>query len=182
MVRRATQIAIIFTAALLVATAGAATEETTRWLNVTVSEPSTETNVEVHLPLNLVISVINSVDVENFHAGKVDLEIDDADIDWPEVLKAIKDAPDGNFVKVDSPEANVNVSKRAGFMYIDVKEREHDHAEVKVTLPISMVDALNIDEQNRIDIGAFLKAIDDLPNGELVRVTSDEANVRVWVE
>ena len=41
----------------------------TRWVNVTVTENSSNTNVEVHLPLNLVLTVLRNVDVENFHTG-----------------------------------------------------------------------------------------------------------------
>jgi len=31
------------------------------------------------------------------------LDIEDAEIDWPQLLGAVKDAPDGEFVKVDAP-------------------------------------------------------------------------------
>ena len=75
--------------ALMLAGPALATD-TTRWLNVHVTETHAGTNVEVHLPLSLVLSVLRSVDVEHFHSGKVDLEIHDADIDWPQLLSAIK--------------------------------------------------------------------------------------------
>ncbi len=156
--------------------------EGTRWLNVHVTEAAEGTNVQVHLPLSLILAVINSVEVENFHGGKVDLEISDVEIDWPQLLAAVQQAPDGEFVKVTSDDANVQVTKRDGTLYVTVVETEEANATVNVTLPMSIIDSLHIDEDNQIDIAALLNGLDQLPNGDLVTVQSDEANVRVWVE
>jgi hypothetical protein len=173
---------VIAFAIMLLAAATGFTGDATRWLNVHVVAEEEEANVEVRLPLELVLTVINGIKVEGFDAGKVDLEIDDAEIDWPAILKAIKEVPDGDFVKVDSRDANVRVSKQAGMMLIHVDEIDGDNAKVDVSLPMQLIDAVNIDEDNRIDIRALLEGIDGLPNGELVKVTSDEADVRIWVE
>jgi hypothetical protein len=172
--------------AIIVLVAGlagpAAADEPTRWLNVHVTEPGTETNVEVHLPLSLVVSVIDSINVEGFEAGKIDLELDDADIDWPAVLAAVAEAPDGEFVRAKTQDADVSIVKRQAMIYVDVTEHEGDNAVVKVTLPVALLQSLNIDNQNKVDVKALLGSIDQLPDGELVRVTSDDANVRIWVE
>ena len=174
---------IALAVALMVAGPALATD-TTRWLNVHVKEQHAGTNVEVHLPLSLVLSVLRSVDVGHFHSGKVDLEIHDADIDWPQLLGAIKDAPDGDFVKVDAEDANVLVSKRGGTLTIDVTEigEAGDHAIVKVTVPDTIIDALSIDEENRIDLAVLLQSFDSLPDGDLVTVDAEDATVRVWIE
>jgi len=168
--------------ALLAAPVAYGAEET-RWVNVHVTENSSNTNVEVHLPLNLVLTVLRNVDVENFHGGHVDLELDeDMDINFPEIMQAIKDAPDGKFVTVTSDEADVNVHKEKGTIYIDVNQKEDEMAKVQVTVPVEMMDALSFGEENTLDVAALLEAFDNLPNGELVKVTSNEANVRVWIE
>jgi len=173
---------ILMTAVALLAAAPLLAADETRWLNVHVTEKGAGANVEVHLPLQLVVAVLNSVDVENFHGGKVHLDIDDVDIDWPQLLAAVKDSPDGEFVKVDAPDANVRVSKSGGMLYVNVVESSDEHATVNVTVPMSMIDALHIDEDNRIDMAALLSSIDQLPNGDLVTVDADDATVRVWVE
>ena len=49
-------------------------------------------------------------------------------------------------------------------------------------MPMELMDALSFGEENTLDIAALLKSFDKLPNGELVKVTSNEANVRVWIE
>lgn len=172
---------VIFAAALLAAAPlGAADPD--RWLNVNVLDKSDGTKIEVHLPIQLVVAVLNSVDAENFHGGKVQLDIEDADIDWPQLLAAVKGAPDGEFVKVDAPDAKVQVSKRAGTLYVNVVETAEDHATVNVTLPMAMIDALKFDDANQIDMAALLTGLDQLPDGDLVTVEADDATVRVWVE
>jgi len=175
------KITAIAAAMILIAGFALAAEET-RWVNVNVSEHSEGTKVEVHLPLNLVLSVLKSVDVDNFHRGRVDLDIDDADIDWAEIFAAVTDAPDGQFVTVDSPEGKVNVSKRGGTLLIDVSEMDGENSKVKVTVPVEFMDALSISDSSQIDVAALLESFDRLPNGDIVTVESDDADVRVWIE
>ncbi len=166
----------------ILATGFAFASEDTRWVNVKVTEHSEGTNVEVHLPLNLVLSVIKSVDVENFHRGHVDLDIDDVDVDWVEMLAAVKDAPDGQFVTVESSDANVSVRKEGGTFFIDVDEIDGEQAKVKVQLPVEFMDAIYINEESQIDIAAMLESFDKFPNGDIVTVESSDADVRVWIE
>jgi hypothetical protein len=169
-------------AALLFAPATQAADDT-RWVNVHVTENSSNTNVEVHLPLDLVLTVLRNVDVENFHGGHVDFELDeDMDINFPEILQAVKDAPDGKFVTVTSDEADVNVHKQGGTLYVEVNQKEDEMAKVKVTVPMEMMGALSFGEENTLDVAALLESFDKLPDGNLVTVTSEEANVRVWIE
>lgn len=178
--RKVTIIAAIF---ILAAGLALAAEQTaTRWINVHVTEHSGGANIEVHLPLNLVLTVLKSVDVDNFHGGRIDLDIDEADVDWPEILAAVKDAPDGKFVTVDSPDAKVSVRKERGTLYIDVDEIEGDNAKVKVTVPMELMDALHIDGSSEIDVAALLAGFEKLPNGDLVTVQSSDADVRIWIE
>ena len=166
----------------ILATGFAFASEDTRWVNVKVTEHSEGTNVEVHLPLNLVLSVLKSVDVENFHRGHVDLDIDDVDIDWVEMLAAVKDAPDGQFVTVESSDANVSVRKEGGTFFIDVDEIDGEQAKVKVQIPVEFMDAIYINEESQIDVAAMLQSFDKFPNGDIVTVESSDADVRVWIE
>ncbi len=175
-------LALVALAALLAAPTAFAGDET-RWINVHATENSTNTNVEVHLPLNLVLTVLRNIDVKNFHGGHVDLNLDeDMDINFPEIMKAVKDAPDGEFVTVTSDEADVKVYKQGGTLFVTVNQKDDEMAKVEVTVPLELMDALSFGEENTLDIAALLESLDKLPNGELVKVTSNEANVRVWIE
>jgi hypothetical protein len=175
-------LALVALAALLAAPTAYAGDET-RWINVHVTENTSNTNVEVHLPLNLVLTVLRNVDVENFHGGQVDLNLDeDMDINFPEIIAAIKDAPDGKFVTVTSDEADVNVHKQGGTLFVTVNQKDDEMAKVEVKVPLELMDALSFGEENTLDVAALLQSLDRLPDGDLVTVTSNEANVRVWVE
>lgn len=153
-----------------------------KWINVHVTETESNTNVKVHLPLNLVLSVIGAVDVDGFEGGKVHLHTEDVDIDWLEVINSVKDAADGEYLVVESDEADVNVTKQANTILVKVNQKTDEMAQVEVVLPVQIINAIHVDEEDRIDIAALLKGFDDLPMGDLVRVTSADANVRVWVE
>ncbi len=157
--------------------------EPVRWLNVHVTDTAEEADVKVHLPMTLVLAVLDGIDVEGFHKGRVELELDDdVDIDWPAVMTALRDAPDGEFVTVASREADVTVRKQGGTMRIHVSQKEDEHAQVDVTVPSALIDALSIDDENHLDVRSLLASLDSLPDGDLVTVTSREANVRIWIE
>jgi hypothetical protein len=167
--------------AVVLAASLAGAQAPTRWINVNVVEPASSTKVQVHLPLELVLNVMDGIKVDHFDAGKVELELD-GDIDLPKILAAVKDAPDGEFVTVEDPEANVQVTKKAGTLYIHVTGKGPDQEVVDVKLPAEVMTALQIDDQNRLDVKALLTSLANLPNGDLVTVTSADANVRVWIE
>ena len=171
---------VLLSLVLAFATTGAAVADETRWINVKVDEA--DTNVELHLPLSLILSIVEGIEVDGFEAGKVDLEIDDMDIDWVKILAAVKDAPGGDFVDVKADDGNVEISKKNGFVHIMATETGGGNSVANVTMPVSILSAFSVDDQNRIDIAAMLTGLAELPVGDLVRVTSDDANVRIWVE
>ena len=176
------RLSILTLAAILIMAGVAGAGETTRWINVHVTEPDDGTNVEVHLPLDVVLTIIDGIKVDNFDAGKIDLEIDDVDIDWPKIFDAVKSAPDGKFITVNSLDADVKVSKEQGTILIHVEEKLHGNEVVDVRIPASLINGVFIDDGNRIDVKALLQGLADLPTGDIVRVDAEDAQVRVWVE
>lgn len=161
-----------------------AAEEPVRWLNVHVVEADSEANVEVRLPLDLVATVISSVKTEQLDQGKVKLDMvdmDETEVDLARILEAVKDAPDGEFIKVTEGETKVTVAKRGGTVHIDVTEPSEE-TEVNVTFPAELIDALQVGPDNVLDVNQVIARLAELPNGDLVRVSSAEANVRVWIE
>ncbi len=172
---------LVVVATVLVVAGLAAAQTSGRWVNVNVDEVSTGTKVQVHLPLELVLNVLDGVDVEHFRGGRVELETD-VDVDWPKVLGAVKDAPDGEYVKVQGPDEDVQVMKKAGTLFIHVTGKGEDREMVDVQIPASILSSLDIDAENRIDVKALIQSLATLPTGDLVKVTSNDANVRVWIE
>lgn len=162
--------------------AAAQSPDAQSWLNVSVQAAEDNTNVQVHLPLSMILKVMESVKVEGFDAGKVSLEAADAEIDWPALLSAVKEGPVGKYVTVTSDEANVDVSKTEKHLLINVHQKTDEKAEVAVRLPVELLDSIVVDAENKLDIAKVLRSLKTLPNGDIVTVKSDEANVRVWVE
>ena len=156
--------------------------EPTRWLNVHVESTEDHANVDVRVPLGMVLTVLDAVKTDELQAGKIVLHTDEADIDWPKLLKAIKDAPDAQFVTVSSDDADVKVRKEAGTIYVDVNEKTDDKAQVQVQVPASLIDAINIDQNDRLDLKTLLASLSSQTMGDLVKVTAPDANVRVWID
>lgn len=170
------------TTLLILGLATAASASDGRWLNVHVTEAESNADVKVHLPLNLVLSVLGGIDFEGFDGGKIHIHTDDVDIDWVNVLTSLKDSPDGEYVTVDSDEADVTVTKNGGSFLVHVDQKEDEQAKVDINIPAQLIDAFHVDEESNMDIAALLRAFDDLPTGDLITVDSNEANVRVWIE
>ena len=83
---------------------------------------------------------------------------------------------------VTSDEADVSVYKQGGTLFVTVNQKDDEMAKVEVTVPLELMDALSFGEENTLNVAALLESLDELPDGELVKVTSNEANVRVWIE
>ncbi len=174
-----------FVAATLIGIAAMAAEPV-RWLNVHVAEHGGEhATVNVRLPLDMIRSIMGAISIDGLEGGVVDLDIDDAEIDWPKLMDAVRQAPDGDFVTVNAEDADVTVSKKGGTIRIHVAEKSEpgDEAEtVDVTVPSAVLGSLKFDEGNRLDLEPLFAALASLPDGDLVTVRSTDADVRIWVE
>lgn len=175
--------ALIAVLALGLAGGVAMAEEPTKWLNINVVEHGDGgATVDVRVPMSLVLAVIEAVDVEGFSDGHVDLDLDDADIDWPVLVKAIQDAPDAEYVRVKSDTENVVIRKQQGMVLIHVTEGADAGEEVEVTVPVELLEAVSTDEEHRLDMRSVLARLDQGSLGDIVRVKSSDADVRVWIE
>jgi hypothetical protein len=156
--------------------------EPTRWLNVHVTAESDRTEVQLHLPFPLVLAVVDSIHTAELHDGKIELRTPGGSVDWPTVIRELRSSPEGEYMTVKSPDADVVFTKKAGLVTIDVNQHDDEHAVVKVRLPVELLDAFSVDGGNRLDLKAMLSRLDRMTTGELVTVTSDDANVRIWVD
>ncbi|MFQ5350085.1 MAG: hypothetical protein ACE5EG_06560, partial [Thermoanaerobaculia bacterium] len=74
----------------------------------------------------------------------------------------------------------VRVWKEGGYLMVSVIEDGGENVEVRV--PGRVVDALLSGEGDELDLLAALEALVDEGEGQLVQVTGDDENVRVWVD
>ncbi len=164
---------------LIMLTAGLALAEAERWLHVRVLDG--EDKVSVNLPIDLVATVLSSVEHEHFHHGGI--QFDDMDVDrelLTAILKAASESKDGEFVRIEEgDDAIVSVHKKKDTLFVDIEE---DYEKVKVQIPLTVVRAMLKGEGDVLDIAAALEALGEGKGSTLVTVDDGDSTVRVWVD
>ncbi len=143
--------------------------------------------VRVNLPLDLVESVLPTINKEHVHNGKV--TIDQAhlnEVDVHAVMTAVRNAKDGEYVTVQGNDDDVRVAKEGGRLLVHVKNKNHgDQAkgsEVEIKIPMHVIDALFSAGKDELDIVAGLHALALQGDTELVSVKDQDSTVRVWLD
>lgn len=151
------------------------------WLHVHVAESdSSGEDVKINIPLALVESLLPAIHSDEFSGGILRLDSFDTDgIDLRELVAALRDAPDANFVTVKSDSGTVRVMKENGIIKVHVDD-EGD--KVRIRLPLDIVDAMLEGGDNELNILAALRALSNADHGDLITVESDDSFVRVWVD
>ncbi len=170
---------ILLGALILTLTTSLALAEADRWLHVRVLDG--EDKVSVNLPVDLVATVLGSIEHEHFSHGGI--HFDDMDVDRElitAILKAASESKDGEFVRIEEgDDAVVSVNKKKDTLFIDI---EDDYEKVKVEIPLTVVRAMLKGDGDVLDIAAALEALGDGKGNTLVTVDDGESKVRVWVD
>jgi hypothetical protein len=152
------------------------------WLHVKVEERNgDEETVRINLPLNLVESLLPLIDAEGLERGHLSIDCEELeDIDMKEVVKQLKDAPDAEYVTVESDDENVHIRKKDGFLEIKVESR-HDNVKIKVPFEVA-TSIFNSDRGDEIDLIALVQTLKKYRNTDLVTVEEDDTTVRIWID
>lgn len=172
---------MVFSALLLATFAVAAT--TTRYIHVRVSSPGTHELVRVNLPLTLAAQVIPAINHGKLRDGKVCIgHLDANNVNVRAILEALKAAPEGEFVSVQDTGNDVRVAKEHGLMVVHAVDKESKQ-NVEVTIPWDVAQALISEtSENQLNIAAAVRALENVGDMNLVKVTGQDENVRVWVD
>ncbi len=168
-------------AALLIGPAVASSQ----WLHVHVDEAGGE-EVRLQLPLGLVQAMLPLVEHEGLSRHRI--ELGDSDLspeDLRQLLEALDEAADGEYVRVETEDADVRVAKTDGMLQVDVEAIDswgEPETEARIRVPMAVVEALvaGLDEDT-LDLTAAVRALDKLGPGELVTVDDADSRVRIWV-
>lgn len=153
-----------------------------RWLNVDVREDRDATSVQLHLPLPLVTAVLSAVDTRGFRRGVIELDLGEAEVDWVALLREVRSAPEGEYVKVDDATTLMSISKRGGTVLVTVTEKSEGGERVELRLPETILEAIDVGGGNRLDLVRLVSSLGAVGAGEVLNVASASAHVRVWVE
>jgi hypothetical protein len=172
----------VSSAVLMVATLAVAAS-TTRYIHVRVTNPTTHELVRVNVPLTLAEKVIPAINQGQLRDGKISIGEFHADnVNVRAILDALKTAPEGEFVTVQDTGNDVRVAKEHGQVVVHVIDKESKE-NVDVTVPWDVVQALVSDTaENQLNVEAAIKALENVGDTTLVRVSGHDENVRVWVD
>lgn len=173
---------IAFAAALALAlVAGPAAAGNDLWLHVKVQEHD-HTKVTVNLPINLIGKALPMLPQEHFDGHHIHVDEWHTSIaELRELWNEVKNGPDATYVTVEEENESVRVWKEAGYLMVSVVDG-HGGENVDVRMPTRVVDALLSGDGERLDFTAAIEALVAEGEGELVSVTGDDEQVRVWVD
>lgn len=182
-----------------------------RWLHIrVVSSDNRGESVRVNIPLDMAEKVLPAIDHDRLHHGKVRIsEADCNGVDLKTLLDAVRTTKDGEFVTVQSDDADVRVAKQTGYLLIHVTDKSGRHhfarhhgapekteksdkagkseamnreSRVEIKVPMKVVDALFSAGKDELDLSAALRALSSFGDTELVSVKDQENTVRIWLD
>ena|ERR1700683_1451396 len=169
-----------------------ATDKPAKYLHVRVNQADDDEKVSVNVPLSLAEKILPAIHHGELHDGKVKIGHDEmSSADVKQILAAVADAPDGEFVTIQKKDEEVRVAKQKGNLIVHVvdmskvgKNKDSKGAEkVEVTVPLSVVNALvSSSDKDELNIGAALRALSDAGDSLMVVVHDATNDVRVWVD
>lgn len=173
-------------AALLIAAVGVARADDSLWLHVRVDGDHGE-KVSVNLPLSLVETAIPMIPDGHFRDGGLVVD----DISWGPghhlsfaqlraLWSELQSSPDMTFITVEDRDETVEVSKSDGYLLVNTAG--HRDGQVEVRVPLTVVDALLSGDGETLNIRAAIAALAAHGQGELVAISEDDEQVRVWID
>jgi ribonuclease HI len=168
---------------LLTATLGLAATAATRYLHVKVTNPTSHELVRVNVPLTLAEKIIPAINHGELRNGKIHIGNMNADkVNVRAILDALKTAPEGEFVTVQNAGDDVRVAKEHGQVVVHVIDK-NSKENVDVTVPWDVVEALVSDTtEDQLNVEGAIKALQNVGDTTLVRVSGSDENVRVWID
>ncbi len=161
------------------------------WLHVRVEEAKKASKVSINLPMTVVEAALSASPELLERHGKVKLGAHHGMklADLRAVWKQLAAAGDAEFVTVESEDENVRVQRRGDTVQVWVdgkrgrsgKRAERGPGEVRVEVPVALVDALLSGEGEQVNLQAAI-AVLQKRRGDIVRVHDADNHVRVWVD
>jgi len=156
--------------------------EAQSWLHLHIEGGgNSEGNVAVDLPLQAVGAVmamtpdnIISPDGHLVVAEEHGLSVSGLRQVW----QGVKDAGNAEFVTLREEKRIVRVARTGDQIKIRI---QHEDETVRVDLPLALVDALLSGAGETLNVAAALDQLNTL-RGDIVRVTDEERQIRVWVD
>jgi hypothetical protein len=177
--------------ALPAARASAQAQAGTPWLHVRVEEARKASKVHVNLPLSVVEAALKAAPEMIEEHGRIhlgehhQLKLEDLRQIW----KQLAAAGDAELVSVESEDENVQVRRKGDLLQVFVDKKaqagkdgqEKGAEQVRIEVPVSLVDALLSGEGDEVNIQAAVAELQKR-RGDIVTVQDHDSHVRVWID
>lgn len=157
--------------------------ENVAWLHVRVEEPHRDSRVSVNLPLSVVEAALRAAPEKIACEGRIHLGRHEGPsvCELRRLWKELRATGDAELVSIDAEDETVRVARAGDLVQLRVTKAGR-REQVRVDLPVSLVDALLSGDDEGLDLAAALVEVRKL-RGEIVRVSDDrEGSVRVWID
>ncbi|HUG80928.1 MAG TPA: hypothetical protein VML01_04645 [Bryobacterales bacterium] len=170
-------------AALLAAAAvPAAAQQAKPWIHVNVTEGADGKNVRVNLPLSVVGVALEMAPDKFFEKGMLKLKHADVSIaDLRKLWTELRSAGNASLVEVDDKDSTIRIIREADLVIIKVEETNEKSKQVRIELPIKVVDALLQGEGEELNLRGAIEQLQG-ERGDIVRVVDGDTNVRIWID
>ena len=193
--RKSIQAGVGLLALSAVAATPVAAQTATAWLHVRVEEVKQASKVSVNLPLSVVEAVLKASPELIERHGRIHLGREHARhglklADLRRVWKELAAVGDAELVTVESEDENVKVQRKGDLVLVLVEQKARTDKDgkklkgaeqVRVEVPVSLVDALLSGEEDEANIEAAILELRKR-RGDIVRVQDDDSHVRVWID
>ncbi|HXK60702.1 MAG TPA: hypothetical protein PLP42_12505 [Acidobacteriota bacterium] len=173
---------LLFSALILTGLIAVANAQSNSWLHVRVDSPKKGGEIiKVNVPLSLAETVLPLVKEREISGGKIRFDQKELTTqDLRRIWQAVKEQGDAEYVTVQSADLNLRVAIKGD--YLLVRSNETAKSQVQVTLPTRAVDALLSAPDDTLDLLAAVRALKTSGASEIVSITDDETNVKVWID
>ena len=154
----------------------------TPWLHVRVEETSRKSKVSVNLPLTVVEAAIKAAPEKIVRDGRFQISCARHGLSVAEMRKVwaeLKNAGDTDLVTVEEEDETVKVARKGDL--VQVRVSRNDGEEVRVDVPVGLVDAALSGEGDEIEVGALVRELKKR-RGDIVQVNDKDSKVRVWID
>lgn len=154
----------------------------TPWLHVRVEETSRKSKVSVNLPLPVVEAAIKAAPEKIVRDGRFQISCGHHGLSVAEMRKVwaeLKNAGDIDLVTVEEEDETVKVARKGDLVQVRVSGK--DGEEVRVDVPVGLVDAALSGEGDEIEVGALVRELSKR-RGDIVQVNDKDSKVRVWID
>ena len=156
------------------------------WLHVQVTgQDDGAENVAVNVPLSAAEPLLALVPHRVLSDGQLSLAGREVPVNvgaMRDLWRVLMEVGDTEFVTVDGEDETVRIARVGDQITVQVEDRDEEGTEtVDIQLPIVVVDALLAGDGDTLNVRAAVERLGEL-RGDIVRVSEDERQVRIWID